>query len=368
MIKKKSGNMQTIINENLIEIIGAIVILTVLAIFIIIKISKKTESSKPAVEQKQAEIKVAEVKSEIKPAEEKPAEKKAEEVRAQESAKEPEKPETVVHINRKKRELVPHGKIAKDDFAVFKGTKILIAEDNIINQKVIAGLLSTSGIEITIANDGLEALNILENDTDFAVIFMDAHMPIMDGFQATRHIRKNPKYNHIPIVALSGDTAADDIRNMLNVGMEAHVEKPLKMDALYDILYVYTNGNESNNGTKESQSDSPEFDTSKGLEICGGDKEFYLEILSDFASKYCGSAETIKKLINESDSTGANKLLLDISGVAANIGADDLHSIAVNLRNNISNPTDLEYVTNLKNYKRALAQVCEAVKEYAQTK
>jgi HPt (histidine-containing phosphotransfer) domain-containing protein len=155
---------------------------------------------------------------------------------------------------------------------------------------------------------------------------------------------------------------------MLNVGMEAHVEKPLKMDALYDILYVYTNGNESQNSTIESQNASSEFDTSKGLEICGGDKEFYLEILSDFASKYCDSAETIKKLINESDSTSANRMLLDISGVAANIGADDLHSIALSLKNNISNPTDLEYVTNLKNYKRALHIVCEAVKEYTQTK
>ncbi|MDQ1268116.1 MAG: hypothetical protein QG560_759 [Campylobacterota bacterium] len=349
MIKKKSGNMQTIINENLIGIIGAIVVLTLLGVFVIIKKSKK-----PVSEQK--------------PVEQKPIEQKIEEPKAKEFAKEPEKPQTVVHVNRKKRELLPHDKITKDDFATFSGTKILIAEDNIINQKVIAGLLSSSGIEITIANDGQEALNILEKETDFAVIFMDAHMPVMDGFQATRHIRKNPKCNHIPIVALSGDTAADDIRNMLNVGMEAHVEKPLKMDALYDILYVYTNGHESQNSTEEVGGVSSKFDTSKGLEICGGDKEFYLEILSDFASKYCDSAETIKKLINESDSVNANKLLLDISGVAANIGADDLRSIAVSLKNNISNPTDLEYITNLKNYKRALLVVCEAVKEYTQTK
>ncbi|MBW6488889.1 response regulator [Sulfurimonas sp.] len=350
--------MQTIINENLIEIIGFIVILTIVAMFIIIKISKKKEGDKHAAEQKPADI-----KTEIKYVEE-----KVKEPRAQEAARDAEKPQAVVQTSRKKRELVPHDKIVKDDFATFKGTRILIAEDNIINQKVIAGLLSTSGIYITIANNGLEALNILENDTDFSVIFMDAHMPVMDGFQATRHIRKNPKYNHIPIVALSGETASDDIRNMLNVGMEAHVEKPLKMDALYDILYVYTNGNESQNGTKEPESGSCEFDTDKGLEICGGDKDFYLEILSDFTSKYCDSAETIKKLINESDSASANMILLDVSGVAANIGADNLCSIALSLKNNISNPTDLEYITTLKNYKRALHTVCEAVKEYVRTK
>jgi HPt (histidine-containing phosphotransfer) domain-containing protein len=150
--------------------------------------------------------------------------------------------------------------------------------------------------------------------------------------------------------------------------MEAHIEKPLKMDALYDILYVYTNGKEAQNGSQETQYVSSEFNSIEGLEICGGDKGFYLEILSDFVSKYCGSADAIKKLINESDSASANKILLDISGVAANIGAGDLHQIALDLKNSLSNPTDLEYINNLKNYKRTLDQVCEAIKEYTQTK
>ncbi len=350
--------MQTIIDENFIEIIGIIVVVALVLIYALLKKSEKKESVehqavlKPEVKPIKPPVKHIEIIEEAKP---------------EESVKQAQTPQAVLPINRKKRELAPHNKITKDDFAAFKGIKILIAEDNIINQKVIAGLLSTSGINITIANDGQEALDILKNATDFAIIFMDAHMPVMDGFQATRAIRKNQKYDHIPIVALSGDTAADDIRNMLNVGMEAHVEKPLKMDALYDIFYIYTNAQESQNGSKESGNGSSEFDTGKGLEICGGDKDFYLEILTDFASKYCDSAETIKKLINESDSISANKMLLDISGVAANIGADDLHNIAVDLKNSISNPTDLEYINNLKNYKRALHQVCEALKEYTRT-
>lgn len=346
--------MQTIISENYLELIGIIVAVALLIAYALLKKSQKREDVKHPVGQKQ----------EANPAEKKV--EKIEEIKVEIRVEEAEKPRVIVPINRKKRELLPHDKIIKDDFATFKGTKILIAEDNIINQKVIAGLLSTSGIDITIANDGQEALNILENYSDFAIIFMDAHMPVMDGFQATRLIRKNPKYDHIPIIALSGDTAVDDIRNMLNVGMEAHIEKPLKMDALYDILYVYTNGKEAQNGSQEAQHIS--FNSIEGLEICGGDKGFYLEILSDFASKYCGSADAIKKLINESDSASANKILLDISGVAANIGAGDLHQIALDLKNSLSNPTDLEYINNLKNYKRTLDHVCEAIKEYARTK
>lgn len=345
--------MQTIISENYVELIGIIVVVALLIVYALLKKSEKREGVKHPVEQKQ----------EAKPAEKKV--EKVEETKVEVRVEEAEKSQVIVPINRKKRELLPHDKIAKDDFATFKGTKILIAEDNIINQKVITGLLSTSGINITIANDGQEALNILEKESDFAIIFMDAHMPVMDGFQATRVIRTNPKYDHIPIVALSGDTASDDIRNMLNVGMEAHIEKPLKMDALYDIIYVYTNGREAQNGSQEAHIS---FDSTEGLEICGGDKDFYLEILSDFTTKYCGSADAIKKLINESDSASANKILLDISGVAANIGASDLHQIALDLKNSLSNPTDLEYINNLKNYKRTLDHVCEAIKEYARTK
>ncbi|MDT8337562.1 MAG: response regulator [Sulfurimonas sp.] len=355
--------MQTIISQYYIELIGLIVVATLVIIVVLLNISKNKAAALAKEEDKEvAKSDKKEPEPSVTTKEEQP-EYKEEQPSAQEIETAPIETAAPIRVNRKKRELLPHDKITKDDFADFKGTRILIAEDNIINQKVIAGLLSTSGIDITIANDGQEALNILENDRDFAVIFMDAHMPIIDGYQATRLIRKNPNYVHIPIVALSGDTAADDVRNMLNVGMEAHLEKPLKMDALYDILYIYTTGEESQQTPKPSQ-ESAEFDTNKGLEICGGDKEFYLEILNDFLSKYSNSAETLQSHINGTNGIDADKLLLDISGVAANIGADNLHEIALELKNSIANPLDLTYVSNLKNYKRSIEKVCEAIKEY----
>lgn len=347
--------MQTIISQYYIELIGLIVVATLVIIVVLLNISKNKAAALAKKEDKEPEPSVTTKEEQPEYKEKQPS--------AQEIETAPIETAAPTRVNRKKRVLLPHDKITKDDFSDFKGTRILIAEDNIINQKVIAGLLSTSGIDITIANNGQEALNILENDRDFAVIFMDAHMPIIDGYQATRLIRKNPNYEHIPIVALSGDTAADDVRNMLNVGMEAHLEKPLKMDALYNILYIYTTGEESQQTPKPSQ-ESAEFDTNKGLEICGGDKEFYLEILNDFLSKYSNSAETLQEHINGTNGIDADKLLLDISGVAANIGADNLHEIALELKNSIANPLDLTYVSNLKNYKRSIEKVCEAIKEY----
>ena len=362
--------MQAIISQYYIEIIGLIIATTLIVIVFLLKSSKKEavpSDKKDETVAPKAEKEKHEVPAETQRPEEPEHKEEISEVKEVETAA--AEPKAAVQVNRKKREPIFHDKITKDDFADFKGTRILIAEDNVINQKVIMGLLSTSGIDITIANDGQEALSILENDRDFAVIFMDAHMPVIDGFQATRLIRKNPNYEHIPIVALSGDTAADDVRNMLNVGMEAHLEKPLKMDALYDILYTYTT--DENAAEEELQETAPapshesaEFDIHKGLEICGGDKEFYLEILNDFLSKYSDSAKAIQEYINGTNGVDADKMLLDISGVAANIGADILHDAALELKKSIANPSDLSYVSDLKNYKRSLEKVCESIKEY----
>lgn len=329
--------MQNFLIENQLETIGIIAILTLCSIYLILNLKKKEQPKEEVKERKNSlhvEIKEEEIV-------------------------------TKAVVSRKKRELIEHEKITKDDFSIFSGVKILVAEDNIINQKVVMGLLSTSGIEITVANDGQEVLEILQNNTDFSLIFMDAHMPTLDGFQATRVIRKNPKYEHIPIVALSGDAAVDDIKNMLNVGMEAHIEKPLKMDALYDILYIFTTGDESKNSSLiMKNSGLKEFDTAAGLEICGGDREFYLEILQDFTLKYANSARVIQELISNSDGLGASKMLLDVSGIAANIGAEELQQIAIELKESILNPTDLDYIDQLRKYKRLLQQICEAINEY----
>lgn len=265
-----------------------------------------------------------------------------------------------VAISRTKRALPQHDKITKDDFSSFKNIRILIAEDNIINQKVLIALLGNSGIDMVIANNGQEVLDILNSNSDFSLILMDVHMPIMDGIQATKAIRKNQNYNHIAIIALSGDSAPDDIKNMLSSGMDAHIEKPIKMDSLYNILFTYTTGSEQ----KAEHNSFVELDSKKGLEISGYDRDFYIEILDEFVSKYSKSDFTIQEYLRDSNTLDADKLLLDISGVSANIGANNLHDIAIELKRSIANPNDLEYISNLKKYQRILAKVCSEIAEY----
>jgi CheY-like chemotaxis protein len=264
-----------------------------------------------------------------------------------------------------KRDVPPHDKITKENFKEFSGARILVAEDNLINQKVINGLLADSGIEVVIAEDGQVALEILEEDSNFTLILMDAHMPRVDGFEATRAIRANPKYDHIVIIALSGDTAADDIQKMSDAGMSEHLEKPLRMVDLYDMIYAYTG---SQNTPKVSQEQTTimtqELDGEKGLEICGGDKEFYQEILNEFVTTYEDSPQKLQTFLEKEQIQEADKLLLDLMGVTANIGAQPLNEIAGTIKLALNDTQEKSYLSLLKQYKTHLQALIRDIKNY----
>jgi CheY-like chemotaxis protein len=263
---------------------------------------------------------------------------------------------------RNKKAVPPHAKITKNDFKEFAGKRILVAEDNLINQKVISGLLADTGIELVMADDGQIALDILEQDSNFQFILMDAHMPRIDGFEATRQIRKIPAYNHIVIIALSGDTAADDIKKMSDAGMEEHLEKPLRMDSLYDILYIYSD--DQSVSSEGSISDMQELDIQEGLIICGDDEEFYKEILTQFINTYADSSSKLEKLFQSANMQEASQYLLDISGIAANIGANNISNLAKELRESIKNPKDSKYLEIFKNYTKSLHTLINEIDRY----
>ncbi|MDH5601218.1 MAG: response regulator, partial [Gammaproteobacteria bacterium] len=118
----------------------------------------------------------------------------------------------------------------------YTGKKILVVEDNKINQKVISGVLSKFGIDITIANNGNEAL-IKLNKTPYDLIFMDCHMPVMDGYEATAEIRKNETNGkHINIIAMTANVMEGDKEECIAAGMDDYVSKPIKFEVLNECL------------------------------------------------------------------------------------------------------------------------------------
>lgn len=346
------------INEYLYEIIALIVIIVVALIYVLIK--KKQKSDENIYETK-IDDSIIEDDFDINTQEDIIVDDFDEEIQNVVEVK-----ETIKKSTATKRTVPIHGKITKEDFKEFSGKRILVAEDNIINQKVIKGLLADTGIEIIIANDGQEALDVLNQDSNFLIILMDAHMPTMDGFEATRNIRANKEYDHIVVVALSGDVAPDDIRKMSEAGMQEHLEKPLQVGALYDILYAYS-GEQKNVEKKvevQTKNIKKELDIKKGLDICGDDRNFYIEILDEFTNSYSDSTNKLMMFIKSNNIFEADKLLLDLTGILANIGAENLQTIAKKLKSAIKDTTNTDYISLLKEYKKSHQQLLLDIKEY----
>ncbi len=116
--------------------------------------------------------------------------------------------------------------------------RILLAEDNPVNQKVTVGLLQNRGHQVVLATDGQEAIDTLADDNDFDVILMDIQMPNMDGYEATKIIRQqqHDSGEHIPIVALTAHAMEGDREKMLNAGMDQYLAKPVIANQLYELI------------------------------------------------------------------------------------------------------------------------------------
>ena len=114
-------------------------------------------------------------------------------------------------------------------------TRILLAEDNFINQRVITALLKKTNIAMDIVADGIEAVNAVGN-TNYSLVLMDVQMPKMDGLAATREIREKLKNDKIPIVAMTANAMKGDRENCLTAGMNDYLSKPINPNELYLIL------------------------------------------------------------------------------------------------------------------------------------
>ena len=123
--------------------------------------------------------------------------------------------------------------------------KILLAEDNPINRKLIVALIEKKGWAVVAVENGLEAVNILDKSNGFDVILMDIQMPVMDGIEATRRIRGKEKWKDIPIIALTAHALKGDREKFLEAGMNDYLSKPLNYKEFYSKIKRLVAGKES---------------------------------------------------------------------------------------------------------------------------
>jgi len=224
--------------------------------------------------------------------------------------------------------------ITRQNFTDFAGKHILIVEDNVINQKVLASLLGPAGLEVSIANNGQEAVDMVKKGTHtFDLVLMDINMPILDGYDATEMIRMDPDYDTLPIVAFTALVLESEIEKMFRCGINAFLPKPLNIGKLYTALEMFLVKEESRTDretaeeaavTEEEAVSLRGLDIEQGIAHANHSKVLYMEILSEFMEAYGKSDMLFKKLVQEHRYEQIRMLCIDMRGLAGTIGAYDM--------------------------------------------
>ncbi len=218
-------------------------------------------------------------------------------------------------------EMIPLCKIEHHHFKNRYDIKVLVAEDYEVNRVLIDELLSGFGVDFTFAVNGEEALQKVEEE-DFDLIFMDINMPVMNGIDATRHIREVLK-RRTPIVALTANALKGDRERFLEAGMNEHITKPIDVDTLERVLRLYAKGSHTvhkeEDGLELLGTDSIAASLKESAEAMHFSPAIIIRLLKSFVD---GSRESIKKLeeaVNKHDYGGIEYAAHDIKGTAATL-------------------------------------------------
>jgi len=253
-----------------------------------------------------------------------------------------------------------------------RGARVLLVEDNEINQQVATELLQQVQLDITLAVNGKEAVQAAY-EGDYDLILMDIQMPEMDGLEASRRIRASDKENidKLPIVAMTANAMAGDREKSLEAGMNDHVTKPIDPDELFAALlqWIEPGEREVPNGVADAVPDDgaggaemalpdiPGIDTQSGLTRVGGNRKLYISLLAKFVRDYADARKELDTLLAQEDQEPAQRLVHTVRGVAGNIGATGLQEVSTDLEMAISNGDKEVISAALPEFTRILAQV-----------
>jgi CheY-like chemotaxis protein len=308
-----------------------------------------------------------------------------------------------------------------DDLAVIHGARVLLVEDNEINQQVAQEILESAGLIVSLANNGEEGVKAVK-EKDYDVVLMDIQMPVMNGYEATKAIRKweggmrneekelkaqgsrlkaddrgqrtdgreqspddgiqasnlQPPTSNIPIIAMTAHAMAGDEDKSLKAGMNGHVAKPIDPDQLFSTLQKWIKPIEERSQVQQpeapvecpeskkavtEENELPEylpgFDLAAGLERLRGNKRLYRKLLLDFGANYGGAATEISEALEAKDFKQAHSLVHNLKGLAGNLEATNLQAAAVELEKLVRGQT--EKITSDKELKRKFVELENAI-------
>ena len=246
-------------------------------------------------------------------------------------------------VDEQKRALVTRHTLAE---AKKQKVRILLVEDNIVNQKLAKIMLTKVGYQVDVASDGKEAVEKYTTSPEhFDLILMDVQMPEMDGMEATAEIRKletrNLKLknhnsttellNHVPIIAMTAHALKGDRERCIEAGMDDYVSKPIQPDKLLEAIKRHISASTPGKpkATDSTASDEKDvFDRAELLERVGGDEELCVELLDTFVQDIPARLEELKQALADNDAVLLTQQAHAIKGASANIGAHALREVS----------------------------------------
>jgi PAS domain S-box-containing protein len=263
---------------------------------------------------------------------------------------------------------------SKIEQKIIFNSKILLVEDNQINQLIAVKNLEHFGIKVSIANDGLEAVNKVKSE-EFSMILMDIQMPVMDGFQATKEIRKDFSQENLPIVAMSAAVMEKDIDKAREAGMNDHLGKPFKREDLKNILEKWIPKSEievkisTQTSLKKEQEQNKDtsmvINFQKGFNLLDNDKEMFFDFLEGFLDFYSDANIKLEQLLEQDkEKTELKRFLHSLKGVTGQICADKLHEEVKFLENEVINQKSI----NLVNFNILFDEVIQEINRTLNTK
>jgi CheY-like chemotaxis protein len=221
-----------------------------------------------------------------------------------------------------------------DCFTYFKGARLLIVEDNLINQKIIVSVLKKSGMDIEIANNGQEALDLLFIEKKvFDIILMDISMPVMDGLIATKRIRDSNIYDSVPIVTFTAFAMGTEIEEMFEAGCNAYITKPLNIKKLYNVFNLFLS--QTNREVSLQKAIAIEgLDIETGIYNADESEVLYKETLKEFVLVYQDMVDLMPKWLKEKRYERVKLACNEIQGMLSAIGAYEMKELVDEMQKN----------------------------------
>lgn len=230
-----------------------------------------------------------------------------------------------------------------DKSSSLHGLKILLVEDNEINQQIAKELLEEEGVKVEIANNGKEAVDCVHADP-FDIVLMDVQMPVMDGYTAAKLIRSDSQFVDLPIIAMTANAMAGDRDKCLAAGMNDHIGKPINPLVMFETIRknIKTKSRVLSSLVPDQTQKEPEIfsvtnelsgaldgiDLKSGLFNVNGNKKLYLKVLRDFYKRNHDVVARIQAEIDKGSLEVAHRLTHTLKGIAGTIGAKELQQLA----------------------------------------